>query len=84
MLLRAAWGVYPEIMPDGGKYARQTRRVMAELMEEFWNNAVHMMNCMYQNKPRGVMCSYTSNNTLVAYVDASNKPDPTDSKCQYR
>ena len=29
------------------------------------------------------MFSSISNNTLVAYVDASNKPDHTDSKCQY-
>ena len=29
------------------------------------------------------MVSASGNNTLVAYVDASNKPDPMHSKCQY-
>ena len=42
-----------------------------------------MMNYMYQNRHRGIMFSSVGNNTPVAYVDASNKPDPTDSKCQY-
>ena len=58
---------------------------MAKPTEEFWNNAVHnvMMNYMYQNRHQGIMFSSTNNKTPVAYVDASNKPDPKDSKCQY-
>lgn len=79
MLLWAARGVYPECQMG----ASMLGRVMAKPTEEFWNNAVHMMNYMYQNRHRGIMFSSVGNNTPVAYVDASNKPDPTDSKCQY-
>ena len=57
-------------------------RVMAKPTEEFWSNAVHMMNYMYQNRHRGIMFPSVGNSTPVAYVDAS-KPDHTDSKCQY-
>jgi len=41
------------------------------------------MNFMLQNKTRGIRFDSRGNAVPVALVDASNKPDPTDSKCQY-
>ena len=38
---------------------------------------------MIQQKHRGVTFRSDGNINPVAYVDASNKPDPNDSKCQY-
>ena len=56
---------------------------MARPTEQFWSNAVQMMNYMYQNRYRGIKYSSLGNQVPCAMVDASNKPDPSDSKCQY-
>ena len=79
MLLWAARCCYPECLLGTSMLGR----VMARPTEEFWNNAVHMMNYMYQNRHRGIKFSSTGNRVPVAHVDASNKPDPSDGKCQY-
>ena len=79
MLLWAARGCFPECLMGTSMLGR----VMSQPTEEFWDNAVQMMNYMYQNRHRGIMFSSSGNKTPVALVDASNKPDPSDSKCQY-
>jgi hypothetical protein len=56
---------------------------MAMPTEAAWTAAVHMMNYMYQNRHRGIKFSGNGNGEPIAFVDASNKPDPNDSKCQY-
>ena len=80
MLLWAARGVFPECLVGTSLMGR----VMAAPTEEAWGAAVHMMNYMYQNKHRGL--KFSSRATIqdpIVFVDASNKPDPADSKCQY-
>ena len=79
MLLWAARGVFPECLFGTSMLGR----CMSRPTEEFWSAAVHMMNYMHQNRHRGVKFSKCGNKFPVAMVDASNKPDPTDSKCQY-
>ena len=44
---------------------------------------LHIMNYLYQHRNRGIKFSSTGNSSPEAYCDASNKGDPTDSKCQY-
>ena len=58
-------------------------RVMAKPTRMAWNEALGMMQYMYQNRLRGIKFRSDGNHTPVAFVDASNKPDPTDGKCQY-
>jgi hypothetical protein len=48
-----------------------------------WRAATQMMNYMHQRKTQGIRFNSNGNSKPVVYVDASNKPDPTDSKCQY-
>lgn len=79
MLLWAARGCYPECVLGTSMLGR----IMAQPTEEFWNNAVWMMNYMYQNRHRGIKFSSNGNSKPVAFVDSSNKPDPGDGKCQY-
>ena len=80
-LLWAARGVYPECLLGTSMLGR----VMAKPTDDAWDNAVHMLNYMHQNRNRGIVFSTKGSNHSApqAHVDASNKPDPTDSKCQY-
>ena len=79
MLLWAARGVFRDCLVGTSMMGR----VVATPTEYAWSGAVHMLNFMYQNKLKGIM--FNSGGSLAPYftVDASNKPDPTDSKCQY-
>ena len=56
---------------------------MAQPSEEAWAAACHMLTYMCQHKDHGIRFSSSGNDEPAAYVDSSNKPDPTDSKCQY-
>jgi hypothetical protein len=78
-LLWAARGVYPECMCGTSMLGR----MMATPTTHAFSEAVVMLNYMYQNRNRGIKFSEAGNKVPVAFVDASNKPDPTDSKCQY-
>ena len=78
-LLWAARGVFPECMCG----ASMLGRVLAMPSQQAFNEAVVMLNYMYQNRNRGIKFQGNGNGTPVAFADASNKPDPTDSKCQY-
>jgi hypothetical protein len=42
-----------------------------------------MLTYMLQRKSRGIRFSSNGNDSPFTFVDASNKPDPTDGKCQY-
>lgn len=79
MLLWAARGVFPDCLQGTSNIGR----VMAAPTEEAWEAAVHMMNYMYQNRHRGIRFTSDGNAAPIVYSDASNKPDPNDSKCQY-
>lgn len=79
MALWAARGVFPECQLG----ANQLGRVMDRPNREAWKCGIHMLNYLIQNKNRGIKFSSTGNSVPVAYFDASNKPDPVDSKCQY-
>ena len=79
MLLWAARGVFPECLVGTSMLGR----VMAKPSEKAWREAMGMMQYMYQNKTRGIKFRSDGNQTPVAFVDASNKPDPTDGKSQF-
>jgi site-specific DNA-cytosine methylase len=78
-LLWAARGVFPECICGTSMLGR----VLATPTQLAFNEAVVMLNYMYQNRTRGIKFSEAGNKVPIAFVDASNKPDPTDSKCQY-
>jgi site-specific DNA-cytosine methylase len=79
MVLWAARMCFPECLVGASMLGRQ----MASPTEEAWNAGINLMNWMIQNKLRGIKFSAKGNSVPVAFVDASNKPDPTDGKCQY-
>ena len=81
MLLWAARGVFPECLVGTSFLGR----CMACPSEEAWKAGIHMLEYMYQNRTRGIKFSSDRmiSNIPIAHTDASNKPDPTDSKCQY-
>ena len=79
MLLWAARGTYVECLQGCSLLGR----VMSQPTEESWNAACHMLTYMYQHKDHGIKYSTRGNRAPVCYVDSSNKPDPTDGKCQY-
>jgi site-specific DNA-cytosine methylase len=79
MLLWAARGTYPECLIG----CSMLGRVMAAPTEEAWHAAVWMLTYLTQHSERGIKYSSAGNAAPVAFTDASNKPDPNDSKCQY-
>jgi len=79
MLLWAARGTYPECLQGTSLMGR----VMARPTEEAWKAAVWMLTYINQHKNRGIRFSSKGNSAPIVYSDASNKADPTDSKCQY-
>ena len=79
MLLWAARGTFPECLLGTSILGR----MMSAPTDEAWTAAVWMMNYMYQHRNRGIKFSSKGNQEPVVYSDASNKADPTDSKCQY-
>ena len=79
MLLWAARGVYPECLVG----CSMLGRLMANPTEEAWKVACWMLSYLQQHKNQGIRFSSRGNDEPVAYYDASNKADPTDSKCQY-
>ena len=58
-------------------------RVMAKPSWKAFYALVHMIKWMRQHKARGVKYSAGVNTVPLWLVDASNKPDPADGKCQY-
>lgn len=79
MLLWAARGVYPECLEG----CSMMGRLMANPTEEAWHVATWMLTYLHQHRNQGIRFSSQGNSAPVAYYDASNKADPTDSKCQY-
>ena len=79
MLLWAARGTFPECLEGTSMLGR----VMAAPTEQAWEAACHMLTYMHTHKHHGIRFTSNGNSKPVAYVDSSNKPDPTDSKCQY-
>lgn len=79
MLLWAARGVYPECLLGTSMLGR----LMAAPTEEAWTAACHMMTYMTQHRTQGIRFTSSGNNAPIAFSDSSNKPDPTDGKCQY-
>lgn len=79
MLLWAARGTFPECLQGTSMLGR----VMSAPTEEAWSAACHMLTYMHQHKHSGIKYSSAGNSLPIAFVDASNKPDPADSKCQY-
>ena len=58
-------------------------RVMARPSWAAWNAGLHMLKWMLQQRQVGIKFSSDGNLTPVGFVDASNKPDAADGKCQY-
>jgi hypothetical protein len=79
MVLWAARMCFPECLVG----ASMLGRVMSSPTEEAWVEGISIMNWMIQNRLRGIKFSASGNEEPVAFVDASNKPDPSDGKCQY-
>ena len=79
MLLWAARGVFPEAVVA----TSMTGRLMADPTEEAWDALCWLLTYMYQRKSRGIRFSSRGNCHMICYVDASNKPDPTDGKAQF-
>lgn len=79
MILWAARGVYPECLQG----ASMLGRVLSRPTEEAFRAAIHMMKYMYANRNRGLRYTSDDCGDPIAYVDASNKADPTDSKCMF-
>ena len=79
MLLWAARGVYPECLAA----TSMCGRLMVTPTKEAWNCLCHILTYMYQRKTRGIRFSSKGNDFPMTFVDASNKPDPSDGKCQY-
>ena len=48
-----------------------------------WQAALHMLKWMIRNKNVGIKFTKGGNIFPVGFVDASNKPDPGDGKCQF-
>ena len=48
-----------------------------------WQAALHMLKWMIQHKNVGIKFTKGGNIFPVGFVDASNKPDPGDGKCQF-
>jgi len=79
MLLWAARGVFPECVVGTSMLGR----MMARPTEKAWQQAMKMLQYMYQNRMRGIKFRSDGNEIPVAFVDASNKPDPTDGYSQF-
>ena len=58
-------------------------RLITAPTKEAWDCLCWMLTYMQQRKTRGIRFSSKASGIPVAFVDASNKPDPTDGKCQY-
>ena len=58
-------------------------RVMSRPSELAWSAAIHMMAWLRENKEIGIRFSHEGNMSPINFVDASNKPDPSDGKAQY-
>ncbi len=78
-LLWAARGSFIECLEG----CSELGRVMAKPTEAAWAAACHMLTYMIQHKNNGIRYSNAGNSLPVAFVDASNKADLADSKCQY-
>ena len=77
ILLWAAREVYPECLEG----CSMIGRLMANPTEEAWHVATWMLSYLNQHRNQGIKFSSQGNSAPVAYYDASNKADPTDSKC---
>ena len=60
----------------------QLCKLMACPTDTAWACALHMLRYLQLNRERGIRFSETSD-APMAFVDASNKDDPTDGKTQY-
>jgi hypothetical protein len=78
-LLWAARGCFPECLEGCSTLGR----VMSKPTEGAWEQVCHMMNYMLQHKNNSIKYSSEGNLMPIVFVDASNKADPADSKCQY-
>ena len=58
-------------------------RVMSRPSELAWSSAMHMVAWLRDHKSLGLRFSHKGNASPIAFVDASNKPDPSDGKAQY-
>ena len=78
-MLWAARGCFPECLNGCSVLGR----VMSKPTENAWTEACHMLTYMIQHKTNSIKYSSEGNMMPIAFVDASNKADPADSKCQY-
>ena len=58
-------------------------RVMSRPSELAWGAAMHMIAWLRENKQLGLRYTHKGNKSPICFVDASNKPDPSDGKAQY-
>ena len=77
-LLWAVRHVYPQCAYG----CSQLCKLMSAPTDLAWLCALHMLGYMYQEREMGIKLSETTSNPC-AFVDASNKDDPVDGKCQY-
>jgi hypothetical protein len=78
-LLWASRNVFPEISCGINFLCR----VMSNPSEIAWGAAMHMISYLYKEKDHGVRYVSDGNDVPIAHYDSSNKPDPSDGKCQY-
>lgn len=55
---------------------------MATPTDDSWKAALHLLQYMLQHKDEGIVFSEVDHEPC-AFVDASNRDDPADGKCQY-
>ena len=70
------------VMPICAYGCSQLCKLMATPTDEAWHAALWMLNYIYQHRNEGI--TFRENDTVpCAFVDASNRDDPTDGKTQY-
>jgi len=69
-------------MPICSYGCSQLCKLMATPTDHAWKCALHMLKYIHQHADEGIRFSETDSEPC-AYVDASNKDDPTDAKTQY-
>ena len=81
MLLWAARGTFTECLQGVSLLGRVM--TLSAPTEEAWSAACHMLTYIQQHKTHGICYSTDGNIAPMCMTNRSNKPDPTESKCQY-
>ena len=70
------------IMPICLYGCSQLCKLMATPTDDSWKAALHLLQYMLQHKDEGIVFSEVDHEPC-AFVEASNRDDPADGKCQY-